>query len=38
MTALIEYAAQIYYPDGLIFAGLAATFFLLPITARKATK
>lgn len=38
MTALVEYAAQIYYPDGLIFAGLAATFFLLPVTWKKASK
>lgn len=38
MAQLMEYAAQIYYPDGLLFAGLAATFFLLPITWKKATK
>lgn len=38
MTALVEYAAQIYYPDGLMFAALAATFFLLPITWKKASK
>lgn len=31
MTALIDFAAGIYYPGGLIFAGFAATFFLLPI-------
>lgn len=31
MTELIEYAAQIYYPGGLIFAAFAATFALIPI-------
>lgn len=38
MAQLIEYAAQIYYPDGLIFAALFGTFALLPITWKKATK
>lgn len=38
MVQLIEFAAQIYYPDGLIFAALTATFFLLPIAGKKAHK